>query len=60
MFGVHSGGGQLGSKLDGALYLKSYRALAIFLALADDALAAAPAAQSSGAASAGGAPTSSR
>ena len=40
MFGVHSGSETKGGgKLDGKLYVRSYRALAVFLALADDALA---------------------
>jgi hypothetical protein len=41
VFGIHSTpGAKLAGQLDSALYLKSYRLLAIFLALADDALAA--------------------
>jgi hypothetical protein len=40
VFGIHSGSDDnIGGKLDGARYVQSYRALAIFLALADEALA---------------------
>lgn len=44
VFGIHSSAATgFSGNIDPALYVKSYRALAIFLALADDALAAAPA-----------------
>jgi len=41
VFGVHSRPGEraLSGEIDGAAYVRSYRALAIFLALADEALA---------------------
>lgn len=40
IFGVHSSAGaKYGGEIESAIYLKSYRALAIFLALADEALA---------------------
>ncbi len=51
VFGIHSEAeAKFGGKLDPTLYVKSYRMLAVFLALADDALAAPPPAQGNGAA----------
>jgi hypothetical protein len=46
VFGVHSAAATLGGSLDPGRYVRSYRLMAIFLALADDALAepAAPSA----------------
>jgi hypothetical protein len=39
VFGIHSGrDDQMGARLDAAQYVKSYRMLAVFLALADEAL----------------------
>jgi hypothetical protein len=52
VFGIHSAAeAKFGGKLDAALYVKSYRMLAIMLALADDALAAPLPVQGSAAAS---------
>lgn len=52
VFGVHSGSEtKAGGKLDGRLYVRSYRALAVFLALADEVLAGAPPAANGAAAS---------
>ena len=52
VFGVHSGSETKGGgKLDGRLYVRSYRALAVFLALSDEALAGAPPAANGAAAS---------